>query len=277
MAKGRAGATEAAYLAAEDASDLWALIRSETRFTRRPVKGRGTPYGYSHRLLYLMAVAVFRSVERLVPQPRWRELLDTVEAYADGEGTFDQLSDAKDASGYVTRGLPAAAAAAAWCVHWLTDEYKLERGVDFATDAVGYQGAVAAGVLSAGASLSKARAAWGKPAFKGAKRAHERALCGLIRDIFGNPFRPIRLAPGWRTADVLALARGVYDDRAFDRLPILADALVDAGCDDETVLAHCRSDGPHVRGCWVVDLVLGEGSRRTRRCTGPRRQEVIDG
>ena len=81
---------------------------------------------------------------------------------------------------------------------------------------------------------------------------------GLIRDIFGNPFRPVAFDPRWRTADVTALACGIYEDRAFKRLPLLADALMDAGCDREDILAHCRSDGPHVRGCWVVDLVLGK-------------------
>ena len=53
------------------------------------------------------------------------------------------------------------------------------------------------------------------------------------------------------------LARETYDDRAFHRLPILADALEDAGCDDEAILGHLRSHGPHVRGCWAVDLCLG--------------------
>lgn len=80
----------------------------------------------------------------------------------------------------------------------------------------------------------------------------------LTRCIFGNPFRPVAFDPRWRTADVTALARGIYEDRAFDRLPLLADALMDAGCDHEEILAHCRSEGPHVRGCWVVDLVLGK-------------------
>jgi hypothetical protein len=64
--------------------------------------------------------------------------------------------------------------------------------------------------------------------------------------------------PRWRTSDTLGLARGIYEERAFDRMPLLADALMDAGCDDEQVLSHCRSEGPHVRGCWVVDLVLGK-------------------
>jgi hypothetical protein len=90
-----------------------------------------------------------------------------------------------------------------------------------------------------------------------ARKGEERGQSGLLRDIFGNPFRPPAFDPRWRTADVLALGRGVYEDWAFDRLPLLADALLDAGCDNEDVLAHCRNDGPHVRGCWVVDLALG--------------------
>jgi hypothetical protein len=80
----------------------------------------------------------------------------------------------------------------------------------------------------------------------------------LLHCIFGNPFRTVAFDPRWRTADVLGLARGIYEDRAFDRLPLLADALMDAGCGEDQLLAHCRSEGPHVRGCWVVDLVLGK-------------------
>ena len=81
----------------------------------------------------------------------------------------------------------------------------------------------------------------------------------LVRDIFGNPFHPVTLDADWLTSTVVALARGIYDDRAFDRLPILADALQDAGCEHADILAHCRDTTlPHVRGCWVVDLVLGK-------------------
>jgi hypothetical protein len=96
------------------------------------------------------------------------------------------------------------------------------------------------------------------------------AQANLLRDIFGNPFRPVTLNPSWRTSAVVALATSIYEERAFDRMPILADALEDAGCDNADILAHCRdphlleSRGalpprtPHVRGCWVVDLVLGK-------------------
>ena len=67
----------------------------------------------------------------------------------------------------------------------------------------------------------------------------------------------VRIQATWLTSAVVALARGIYADRAFDRLPILADALQDAGCDSDSVLSHCRDAGPHARGCWVVDLLIG--------------------
>jgi hypothetical protein len=83
----------------------------------------------------------------------------------------------------------------------------------------------------------------------------------LVRDVFGSPFAPASaVAPAWLTWNdgaVGKLARAIYDGRAFDRLPILADALEEAGCHDERILAHCRGPGPHVRGCWVIDRLLG--------------------
>jgi hypothetical protein len=78
----------------------------------------------------------------------------------------------------------------------------------------------------------------------------------LIREIFGNPFRPITLDPSWLTSTVIALANGIYEEKAFDRMPILADALMDAGCDNEDILNHCRQPGEHCRGCLAVDLLL---------------------
>jgi hypothetical protein len=98
-------------------------------------------------------------------------------------------------------------------------------------------------------------AAWAESSHK--QRA-VRFLITSIRCIFGNPFRPAALDPSWLTSTVVLLGRGIYEERAFDRLPILADALQDAGCDNADVLDHCRGPGPHVRGCWVVDLVLGK-------------------
>ena len=80
----------------------------------------------------------------------------------------------------------------------------------------------------------------------------------FLRDIFGNPFRPVVADPAWLTPTVVSIAEAIYRDRAFDRLPILADALEEAGCTNADLLLHCRQPGEHVRGCWAVDLVLGK-------------------
>jgi hypothetical protein len=81
----------------------------------------------------------------------------------------------------------------------------------------------------------------------------------ILRDLIGNPFRVIAVDPAWlrwNDGTVEKLARTIYDERAFDRMPILADALEDAGCTDADILAHCRGPGPHVLGCWLLDRIL---------------------
>ncbi len=83
-------------------------------------------------------------------------------------------------------------------------------------------------------------------------------LAYFLHDAFGNPFRPVPFSPSWRTSTAVALAAQMYESRDFGAMPILADALQDAGCDSTDVLDHCRGPGPHVRGCWVVDLILGK-------------------
>ncbi len=82
----------------------------------------------------------------------------------------------------------------------------------------------------------------------------------LLRDLAGNPFRPASIPDAvlrWNDGTVRRLARSAYEDRAFDRLPILADALEDAGCDNDDLLNHCRGPGGHSRGCWAIDSLLG--------------------
>jgi hypothetical protein len=83
-------------------------------------------------------------------------------------------------------------------------------------------------------------------------------LADLIRCVFPNPFRSVTLDPVWRTDTVLAIARQIYDSRDFSAMPILADALQDADCNNDDILDHCRRLPPHCRGCWVLDLVLGK-------------------
>lgn len=82
-----------------------------------------------------------------------------------------------------------------------------------------------------------------------------RDRCDLIREVFGNPFRPPPVLPAGLIT-VRELAESIYDDPRFEDLPILADALMNAGCHDQQMLRHCRAGSSHVRGCWVVDLLL---------------------
>jgi hypothetical protein len=96
-----------------------------------------------------------------------------------------------------------------------------------------------------------------------AQAAESKSQCSLLRDIFGNPFHPRpTIDPSWLAWDggtVKKLAQAVYDERAFERMPVLGDALEEAGCDSEDILSHCRQQGSvHVRGCWAIDLILGK-------------------
>jgi hypothetical protein len=95
------------------------------------------------------------------------------------------------------------------------------------------------------------------PARDGLRDAHFAKQEAVFRDLVGHLLQPVDFDPRWRTSDVVGIARGIYDDLAFERMPILADALMDAGCEDEQIIGHCRGHGPHVKGCWLVDLVLG--------------------
>jgi hypothetical protein len=79
-----------------------------------------------------------------------------------------------------------------------------------------------------------------------------------LRDIFGNPFRPMTIKSTWLTPTSVTLAQFIYEELAFDRMPILGDALEEAGCDNAEILSHCRLDTKHVRGCWMIDAILGK-------------------
>lgn len=106
-----------------------------------------------------------------------------------------------------------------------------------------------------------------RPAPKPRRGLGAAVVSALARWVSGSPQQPtadadtgpvgVVFEPEWRTEAVVALSRGIYDDRAFERLPVLADALEDAGCADPDILAHCRGGGPHARGCWVIDAALG--------------------
>jgi hypothetical protein len=97
------------------------------------------------------------------------------------------------------------------------------------------------------------------PTFTTTKERERKEQAKLVRELFGNPFRPVAFSANWRTPDAMALARQIYESRYFGAMPILADALQDAGCDSDDILSHLRDPhATHVRGCWALDLVLGK-------------------
>ncbi len=108
-------------------------------------------------------------------------------------------------------------------------------------------------------------------------RAASKQLARFLREVVGNPFKPPRFDPAWRTSTAVELARGIFEAGAWDRMPILADALLDADCDEEAVLRHLRGTereakepAQHVRGCWVVELVLGRWQPLPPESSAPR-------
>jgi hypothetical protein len=91
-----------------------------------------------------------------------------------------------------------------------------------------------------------------------AMHREQAAQCDLVRDLYGNPFRPVSFEPGWgawQNRTVARLAAGLYEERRFSDLPVLADALEEAGCTNQTILEHCRGGREHARGCWVLDAL----------------------
>jgi hypothetical protein len=98
-------------------------------------------------------------------------------------------------------------------------------------------------------------------AAEAARGQQHRDTCRLLREMIGNPFWPVAIPPSWlawHEGLIPSMARRMYDERHFAELPVLADALEDAGCEDADILDHCRGGGPHVRGCWVLDALLGK-------------------
>jgi hypothetical protein len=174
--------------------------------------------------------------------------LEIAERFADGDRSAEELEAMWDA-GLNVRAIGAAPAP------WRAEDFAEAAGGD-ACDRDASHGALWAMLNGQSAADPEAKENEFGEMPEGTEH---RPQVSLLRDIFGNPFHPVTLDPRWRTETVVALASSIYAERAFDRMPILADALEDAGCDNADILTHCRDDGPHVRGCWVIDLLLGKG------------------
>jgi hypothetical protein len=213
----------------------------------------------SSRKLRLFAVACCRRIWPLITEAHCREAVEVAERFADGFVNAEAREAAHLAAERVRQEVEdtqaplfsgvahATAYAASYTIH------------DKGTVWLACRAAVNA-ACAAGHALSRQGASENEVA--AANNAEFAAQAALVRDLFGNPSR---LAPFpdhswlvWKEGAVVMLAQAIYDDRAFDRLPVLADALEEAGCAHADLLAHCRHPGKHVRGCWLVDLLLGK-------------------
>ena len=213
----------------------------------------------SGRKLRLFALACFWQY-RYMLVPEALDVLAVAEKFADGRATPDERKQAREK---------------AFHAGWNRDEsLRHRRGPAKAcvTDALArrpYEAAIRAayrgrqiGILSKRDWKADAleMTEWGPRIVDWSSGKQEQLLfqVNILLDIFGNIFRPVNFDSRYGTSDVLGQARVIYEEHAFERLPILADALVDAGCDNEELLSHCRNGRLHHRGCWVVDLILSK-------------------
>jgi hypothetical protein len=208
----------------------WLVNTVSVLSANRPVQMR--------RKLRLLGVAICRRVWRLLSED-YHRAIEVVERYADGLVTYSEFQQRRPNPKPISQGGTPGE-------HAVTRLFKRE---------VFY--AVTEAFSSAPYALCWERGLIGAACDEVASQ-ERRDLAALVHDIFGNPFRPVAFDPSWRTSTSIGLAQSIYESRDFAAMPILADALEEAGCDEPSVLTHCRSDGPHVRGCWVVDLVLGK-------------------
>jgi hypothetical protein len=206
------------------------------------------------RKLRLVAVACGRLVWPLLTDPRSRRAVEAAERFADGEATSAELASAREA----------ARAAQAEALGQALDAAERDRAArDRARACRVASGATGANAAAAAwhASIAAADTAWyATPG--GDRTAARKRQCDVLRDILGDSFRPSPPLPAavlnWNDSLVVRLARAIYDERRWGDLPLLADALLDAGCEDEGLMAHCRTGGEHARGCFALDALLGQ-------------------
>jgi hypothetical protein len=212
----------------------------------------------SERKQLLLVCACARRLWLLLPDPRGLELLEAAERYADGEISQDDLLRARFAAStwascesgidqltYLRGALcraPTGRPEVAWHRTWEATSFALNFSAFL---------------------VERDRVRFAKPGVVRGKAWDEeaRAQADLLREIVGNPFRPCPPLPAavlrWQDRLVPRLAQSTYDEQRWGQLPVLADALLDAGCEDDALLDHCRGDAEHVRGCWAVDALLG--------------------
>jgi hypothetical protein len=224
----------------------------------------------SERKFRLLAVACCRRMQHRLRNPAGHGALDLLEKFADGTASRKQLKAARWEAARVAElrlwdqsaENSLRASAAAWAVVLALDD----NFFDASEDVLGT--AREASLTPKELRLREKPFGW-PPDRETARRRYNRiwgreskAQCALVREIFGPlVFRRVRVKKAWLRCDhdtVPRIAQTIYEHRAFELMPLLANALKQAGCDNAEILAHCHQRGAHVRGCWVVDLLLGK-------------------
>jgi hypothetical protein len=212
----------------------------------------GPPRRGSDRKLTLLALALVSPIRSFIQDRRFADVLAVAERSTEGAAAQEEVVRAATVGGRV-----AAAAKKRW-----RQLYEAGRPAPTPEELRAVFADRLAGAFQYAPWMMATSASGEVRSFVqavGDSEPQERARqCGLVREIFGNPFRPVAVNPNWLTSSVVGLALGIHEGRAFDALPVLADALEEAGCAEAEILGHCRGPGPHVRGCWVVDLLLAK-------------------
>jgi hypothetical protein len=213
--------TEAEWLACEEPRTLWEFVCGKA----------------SDRKLRLFSAASFKRLLRALPDPRQQRGVEILEQMAEGTVTANKR---RETVTDVRHAIPPD--------DWVDTQPAIDHlhYVALMLYREFVSSSIATHALSATAGLANGD-------------AERKEQAELLRDIFGNPFRLVAFDPAHLTSTAVALASQMYESRDFSAMPILADALQDAGCDNDDILNHCRDPKQvHVRGCWVVDLVLGK-------------------
>jgi len=204
----------------------------------------------SSRKFRLFGCACCRRIWHLLVDERCWNAVGVAERYADGLATEEEMHLARKAMVQCrteTALRPGSPAVDSWA-------FAAAEAVLFDTP-FWNPGAASRGAFTA--AWTAAEAAW-RGAGEEGPEAEARRQLPLFRDIFENPYRPGWVDPAWQTPQVITVAEAIYEERAFDQLPVLADAVEDAGCPDANLLEHLRGPGPHTRGCWPLNLLLGK-------------------
>lgn len=226
----------------------------------------------SHRKLRLWICACVRRIWHLLDDVRSRNAVEVAERFADASASSTELKitqgEAIEAAKAIAQGAAVEAAKATSQPPDARAYYDICMKLRAANSATGtsvedvWQAATTAPLTVARSTGLEAilRNQEKEPRDSGELRVllgtQRSPQATLLREVFGNPFRPVTIDQAWLTPSTAALVQSIYDDRAFHRMPELADALKEAGCTNVEVLSHCRGPGSHVRGCWAVDLLL---------------------